>query len=204
MRPNAGRFALTAVLFLVLVLVSGCIFVPSWWNDHGRAPRMAVLHVHVYDYYTYAPISWAVVELYEESWWSWDYRGSWHVNPAGYVAAHGGYLYDDGRGGPEERDFGVEVSAGGYYPEWYEIELDYWYPAETLSFYMVPWDGCSDCGKPVEGEPPEIHDHDLPAGRVRVGEPDVIEADDPAAVEMEGTSDFGTGRPAGAGEDSID
>ncbi|MFH1502423.1 MAG: hypothetical protein ABIG03_05185 [Candidatus Eisenbacteria bacterium] len=175
MRPKAIRTAVAAVLFLVLVLLAGCIVVPVWWDGHNRAPRMAVVHVHVYDYYTYAPVSWAVVELYEESWWSWNYRGAWPVNMTGYTAAQGGYLYDDGSGGPQERRFGVEVSAGGYYPEWHELELDYWYPVETLSFYVVPWDDCAICGEPVEGQPPEIHDHDLPEGRVKVGEPDAVD-----------------------------
>jgi hypothetical protein len=181
MKRGILRAAIAAVLFLVLTMSAGCIFVPVWWDDHGYAPRMAVVHVHVYDYYTNAPVSWAVVELFEESWWDWDYRGSWPVNMAGYTAAQGGYLYDDGDGGPEERHFGVEVSASGYYPEWYEIELDYWYPVQTLSFYLVPWDGCTDCGRNVEGERADVSEHELPGNRVKVGEPeagDGLEATD--------------------------
>ena len=189
MRPKAIRVVAATVLFLVLLSASGCIFIPVWWDDGHRVPRMAVVHVHVYDYYTYAPVSWAVVELYEQSWWNWNYRGTWPVNAAGYTAAHGGYLYEDGRSGPQARRLGVEVSAGGYYPEWYEIELDYWYPAETLSFYMVPWDGCGICGEPVDGEPPAIHDHDLPDDRVKAGERDAVEVDDSADTGGVGSGD---------------
>lgn len=172
MRRNASKVGLAAVLFLVMLLASGCIVMPVWWNDYHRTPRMAVVHVHVYDYYTFAPVSWAQVELYEESWWNWDYRGTWQVNSAGYTAVQGGYLYDDGDGGPEDRDFGMEVYAAGYYTEWFEIELDYWYPAETVSFYLVPWSDCGDCVEPLEGEPPELPERDLPADRIRVGEQD--------------------------------
>jgi len=184
MKPYASRFALAAALFLALFLVGGCIVVPVWWDDdHGRAPRMATMHVHVYDYYTYAPISWAEVELYRESWWTWDYLGTWHVNSSGFTSVNGGYLYDDGDGGPEELDFGLEVYAAGYYPEWFEIELDYWYPSETISFYLVPWDGCGDCWTPLEGEAQQTSERGwkLPDGRVKIGEPDEIEPD--SAVE---------------------
>lgn len=189
MRPNAKATALAAVLILVLLVGSGCIVVPVWWNDHyNRAPRMSVVHVHVYDYYTYAPISWAVVELYEESWWSWNYLGSWHVGPTGYVSASGGYLYDDGDGGPEDKNFGIEVYADGYYPEWFELDLDYWYPTETVSFYLVPWYGCGDCWRPIEGQAPELPEWDLPDGRVRVGEHDGVGASD---LEPDGEAEAG-------------
>jgi hypothetical protein len=131
--------------------------------------------VHVYDYYTFAPVSWATVELYEQSWWDWNYRGTWQVNSAGYTAATAGNLYRDGRGGPEERHLGVDVGAVGYYPEWYEVELDYWDPTVTLSFYIVPGADCGDCGRPVDGERPEIPDQDLPENRVKVGGPEPVD-----------------------------
>ncbi len=169
MRPNARVAALAAVLLTVVLLGSGCIVVPVWWNDHyDRAPRVSVIHVHVYDYYTYAPISWAVVELYEQSWWDWDYVGSWHVNPGGYTAVQGGYLYEEG--GPNDRDLGIKVYASGYYTEWFELSLDYWYPAETVSFYLVPWADCGDCWRPTEGQVPDLPKWDLPGDRVKVGD----------------------------------
>ena len=175
MRPNAVKSMAAAMLFLVLAVTSGCICNPVCPGGPGASPRPAVVHVHVYDYLTYAPVSWAVVELYEQSWWNWNYRGSWHVNGAGYTAAIGGNLFYDDCGGPEERHLGVDVSAAGYYPEWYEVELDYWDPTVTLSFYVVPWADCSDCGRPVEGERPDIPERELPEGRVKVGEPEAVD-----------------------------
>lgn len=137
MKPTVKRSTLAAVLVLVPLLFSGCVMWPCWWCDYDRAPRMAVVYVYVYDYFTGAPIPWATVDLYEESWWDWDYCGSWVVGPYGYTPVQGGYLYYDGPG-PDERDLGLRVSAGGYYSEWYELELDYWYPTETLHFYLLP------------------------------------------------------------------
>jgi hypothetical protein len=178
MRCNVRKLALAAALFLAMVLVSGCIVIPVWWDHNDRAPRAAIIHVHVYDYYTYAPVSWAVVELYEESWWTWDYRGSWHVNYSGYTTLNGGYLYDDHDGGPDERDFGIEVYADGYYPEWFELELDYWDSTETISFYLLPWADCGDCWTPLEGEPQETPEEwKLPKDRVRLGEPSESEVE---------------------------
>ncbi len=183
MRPNARVAALAALLVIATAFLSGCIVVPMWWNDHYSAPRMSVIHVHVYDYYTYAPISWAVVELYEESWWDWDYIGSWHANSGGYAYVPGGYLYDET--GRDERSFGVEVYAAGYYPEWFELSLDYWYPVETLSFYLVPWADCGDCWRPTEGQAPDLPKWDLPADRVKVGDPDGMNMDDAEQPDQE-------------------
>ena len=178
MKPTAKKSTLAAALLLVPLLVSGCVVWPCWWCDYERAPHMAVVYVHVYDYYSCAPISWATVALYEESWWEWDYCGTWPVGPYGYVAVQGGYLYDDGPG-PEERDLGIRVAASGYYSEWYELELDYWYPTETLHFYLLPWayrEGGEETGV---GESEELPEGERPSDRVRIGEPrDEATADD--------------------------
>ncbi len=182
MRPNARVAALTALIVIGAAVLSGCIVVPVWWDDHyPSAPRMSVIHVHVYDYYTYASISWAAVELYQKSWWDWDYMGTWQVNSGGYTALQGGYLYDDG--GSRERDFGVKVYAAGYYTEWFELSLDYWYPVETLSFYLVPWSDCGDCWQPTEGVAPDLPKWDLPGDRVKIGGPDDVEVEQPEEAE---------------------
>ena len=172
MRAIAKKFWVAAILLVIPLFVSGCICGPGWWWGDHHHPRMAAFHVYVYDYYTCAPISWAVVEVYEEDWWSWDYVGAWPVNPAGYAAAHAGYLYQDGCGGCEEKDFRIGVGASGYFSEWIEIELDYWRPSETLYFYLLPWYG--PAGRPVEeGDvaPPELPVGERPPDRVMVGEP---------------------------------
>jgi hypothetical protein len=170
MKPTVKKSTVAAALLLVPLLMSGCIVWPCSWCDYDRAPRMAVVYVHVYDYYTCAPISWAAVALYEESWWDWDYCGSWPVSPSGSVAVPAGYMYDDGPG-PDERNLGLRVSAAGYYSEWYELELEYWYPTETLHFYLLPW-GYRDGGEdPQVGEPEDLPESERPPDRVMVGEP---------------------------------
>lgn len=172
MRTIAKRFWIAAVLVVIPLFVSGCICSPGWWWDDHHGPRRATFHVYVYDYYSYAPVPWAVVELYQEDWYDWDYVGAWPVNRAGYAAAHGGYLYHDSCGGCEERDYRVFVGASGYQSEWIQIELDYWYPSETIYFYLVPWYG-RDVGSAGEGdgEPPELPLDERPPDRVMVGAP---------------------------------
>jgi hypothetical protein len=173
MRAIAKRLWVAAVLLAIPLFISGCICGPGWWWGDHRHPRMATFHVYVYDYYTCAPVSWAVVEVYEEDWWDWDYVGAWSVNPAGYATAHGGYLYHDGCGGSEEKDYRILVEASGYQTEWIQIELDYWRPSETLYFYLVPWygrQGESTAGD-VEGKPWDLPPDGGPPDRVMVGEP---------------------------------
>lgn len=179
MRPTVKKALSAAVLVLAATtMLSGCIVcVDEWWCDEHRS-RPATLHVYVYDYFTGAPIPWAVVELYESDWWSWDYVGSWQVNHAGYVWLRAGRLDYDGHGGAESEDFRVVVYASGYYSEDYEIELSYYYPSETLRFYLAPIygqarvepgdvdikvqiDGPAELNEPPEGE--------RPSGRVIVG-----------------------------------
>jgi hypothetical protein len=169
MTPTAKKSMIAAALLLVPLLVSGCVMWPCWWSECERAPRMAVVYIHVHDYYTGAPVSWAAVALYEEGWWDWDYCGSWPVSPSGYAVVQVGYLYPDGPG-PEERDIGLRVAASGYYSEWYELELDYWYPTETLHFYLLPW-GYGGSEEPQVGEPEELPEGQRPADRVMVGQP---------------------------------
>ncbi len=171
MRSTARRFAMVAVLLIAPLMLAGCIVWPCWWCE-SCPPRTATFHVYVYDYYTYVPISWAVVELYEEDWWCWGYKGSWPVNPSGYAAVHGGYLYNHGGGGPDEETFRLIVGASGYCTESVELELDYWYPSETVFFYLVRWYGRGE--DPLEDgkwEPVELPVEERPADRIMVGEP---------------------------------
>lgn len=168
MRAIAKRFCFVAILLVIPLFVSGCIVRPGWWWDDHHQPRRATIHVYVYDYYTYAPVSWAVVELYEEVWWGWDDVGAWQVNRAGHATVGGGYLHPDGG----EEDFLIVVGASGYYTESIEIELGYWYPSETLYFYLLRWygqDGRS--ADENDGEPPEFPVDRRPPDRVRLGEP---------------------------------
>jgi hypothetical protein len=144
MRPTARvslrRFFTAGVLLVSMaVMFSGCIICIEDPFCDGRRPRMATLHVYALDYYTGRPIPWAEVELHEMNWWSWDYQGTWQVNSAGYAAIRCGYFYPDGCGGSEEEDFRVTVYASGYHSERYEIELSYYYPSETLTFYLAPY-----------------------------------------------------------------
>ncbi len=162
------RAALVATL-AVAVSLSGCIVCPWCWECDDRPPRMAMIYVHVSDYYTGAPISWAAADLYESDWWEWDFIGTWEVNGSGRATLYGGYLYDEGDG-PEEEDFKVVVYASGYETLDYTLELDFWHPTETLHFYLLPYYA-------REGEEPDVSGENEPGEdgpdgpRVLVGEP---------------------------------
>ncbi len=169
------RLATVAVLLAVAFLFSGCIVWPCWWCD-TCPPRVATVHVYVYDYYTGYPISWAWVEAYEEDWWDWDYIGRWPVSDAGYAVVRAGYLYRDGCGGPEDEELRVYVNASGYWSEWFDLELDYWYPSETLYFYLVP---CRGEGGADVGGGPQLPAPDRPPDRVRVGAPRALAPPEP-------------------------
>jgi len=164
MRPTARSSFAALTLLVVALLVSGCIVEPDWWWNDSYPPREAAFQVYVCDYWSTMPIQWAVVELYEADWWSWDYRGSWPVNPGGYATIHAGYLYSDGYGGPAEREYRLVVRASGYCSEAVDITLDYYHPWESAYFYLIPWDaGTSTPGvggepaaePPIERRPPE-------------------------------------------------
>jgi len=167
MRLEPRRISLAVALLAIVICSSGCIVWCGWpWCEHAN-PRMAVLHVYVSDYYTGYAIPWATVELYETDWWDDDFLGSRQVDGGGYAQLYGGYLYPDGRGGDEERDFLVRVYASGYCWESYEIELDYYYPSETLHFYLVP---CFMRGEGGDEEAIEVPIDERPPDRIRVGE----------------------------------
>lgn len=175
MRSVAKRFLKAGVLLLVVpVVLSGCIVCIDDVFCDNRPPRMAVLHVYARDYFTGTPIPWAQVELYESDWWTWDYQGTWPMNQVGYVGVPCGYMYYDGRGGPEEEDFRVIVYAPGYSSEGYDIELSYYYPSEILTFYLMPYMGRD--GENVEpGSEPDAGtikgaDAAQSLGRVVIGE----------------------------------
>ena len=177
MRPAVKRFAITGALLLVVpVLLSGCIVCVEDVFCDSHPPRMATLHVYALDYFTGAPIQWAQAELYESSWWTWDYQGTWSMNRAGYVMLQCGYFYYDGCGGAEEEDFRVVVYAPGYNSERYDIELSYYYPTEVLSFYLVPHYACeagdAEPGSADNGareESGETRELVQPTGKVVVG-----------------------------------
>jgi hypothetical protein len=160
MKPTARTTLSALALLLTASLLSGCIVHVEdiWCESHARR---ATLYVYVKDYYSGAPIHWAMVELYESDWWSWDYIGTWEVNDYGYVVVRDGYLGYDGCSGPEEKDFLIVVNASGYYSNDYEIELSYYYPSETLTFYLMPYYG-REAGEDSE-------DAEKRAGRVDVG-----------------------------------
>ena len=171
MRPTA-RVSLAALMLLVALLFSsGCIVQPGWWWDDGYPPREAAFQVYVCNYWTAAPIQWAVVELYEADWWSWDYRGSWPVNPGGCATVDAGYLYCDGCGGSEEREYRLVVRADGYCSEAVDIELNYYHPWESVYFYLVPWYAGS--GEPGAGGEPaqEPPAEKRPPDRIAIGGP---------------------------------
>jgi hypothetical protein len=139
MRPSVKKLvAAGAALLVIPIMLSGCIVcIEDLCGNHP--PRMAMLHVYAVDYYSGVPVPFAQVELYERDWWSWDYQGTWPVNQGGYAGIRCGYLYYDGCGGREDEDFRVIVYAPGYDTEGYDIELSYYYPAETLTFYLMPY-----------------------------------------------------------------
>ncbi len=172
MRPGMRKLWIALILLILPVYFSGCIVCTSFWCDQ-RPPHRAVVHAYVYDYYTGAPIPWAVVDLYEEDWWSWDHVGTWPVNAGGYAQLYGGYLYRDGRGGSQEEDYRVEAYASGYYWEFGEFELDYYHPTESIYFYLVPYPQARERGSDDSESDGRIAlpEGDGPADRVRVGEP---------------------------------
>jgi hypothetical protein len=156
MKATARRIsALLLVAVVVPALLPGCIvwLDDPWCSDYP--PRMATVQVYVRDLYTGAPIPWAQVELYERDWWDWDYIGRWPVSPSGYVTVFGGYLYHDSCGGSEREDFRVVVYADGYYSDFYQVELSYYHPWETLTFYMMPWYGAERPGSQGDAVPDE-------------------------------------------------
>jgi len=182
MRPRAKGFLIAGVLLLVVpLMLSGCIVCVDDVYHGSPPPRMATMHVYALDYYTGMPIPWARVELYESDWWCWDYEGTWPVGPTGYAVIPCGYLYPDGCGGNEEEYYRVVVYASGYHTERYDIELSYYYPSETLSFYLLPA-YARDAGEVVPGtedgtglggaEAPESTEA---RGKVVVGEPEEVE-----------------------------
>jgi hypothetical protein len=177
-RVSLRRFFTAGVLLVSIpMMLSGCIVCIEDIFCNTSPPRAATLYVYARDYYTGAPIPWAEVELYERDWWSWDYQGSWSMNPSGYAAVHCGYFYHDGCGGDDEEDFRVVVRAPGYCSERYEIELSYYYPSETLTFYLAPCaareDGDAESGSRTQSpglEGAVTPETDQPAGKVVVGE----------------------------------
>ena len=176
-RVSLRRFLTAGILLLIIpMMLSGCIVCIQDPYCNAPPPRTATLHVYALDYYTGMPIPWAEVDLYVRDWWDWDYRGVWPVNPAGYTAIRGGYLYYDGCGGGEERDFRVAVYAQGYCSERYDIELSYHYPSEVLTFYLAPCatreaeDADPDLRREAGGlEPADSPEMARPAGKVVVG-----------------------------------
>ncbi len=176
MRPIAKRLLAAAVVLVVVpALFSGCIVCVDDLFCDNRPPRMATLHVYVMDYYTGAPIPWASVEIYERNWWSWDFIGAWPVGGSGYVIVPVGYLYYDGYGGSDEEDFRVVTRASGYYSEEFVIELSYYYSSETLTFYLVPWQGREGDAAGKLDDAPEPTDVFRPEGKVVKGAPDGAE-----------------------------
>ena len=177
-RVSLRRFFTAGVLLLTIpMMFSGCIICIEDPFCNSRPPRVATLHVYALDYYTGMPIPWAEVEVYERDWWSWDYQGTWQVNGAGYAAIRCGYLYPDGCGGSEEEDFRVTVYASGYCSERYDIELSYYYPSETLTFYLASYaareDGDVELGSRRQSaglDGAVTPKADQPAGKVVVGE----------------------------------
>jgi hypothetical protein len=173
MNRDAKKWVFAALLVIVPFIMTGCIvWEDCWWCDHGsRPPRNTSVRAYVYDYYTGAPLTWGFVEVYEDDWWSWDYIGTWGVGPYGYTTIGLGYVYYDGYGGCEEREYRVEAFADGYHSEWVDIRLSYYDTHDTIYFYLAPWyrtDGPpgtgSDVGSKAQGE-------SSGRGSVSVGEP---------------------------------
>jgi hypothetical protein len=179
MRPVAKRYLTAGVLIaLVPVMLSGCIVCIDDPFCDNRPPHMATLHVYVLDYWTGMPITWARVEVSESDWWNWDYLGTWPVGPSGYTTIRCGYLYPDGCGGHEERDYRVIAYASGYCSERYTLELSYYYPSETLTFYLAPCgareaseDGTGSKHNEADAGTTDTSEATSSPGRVVVGEP---------------------------------
>ena len=185
MRPiDNGRHLTSRTVFLMLLIavasipMSGCIvWLDDVWCD-DYPPRMATVHVYALDYYTGTPIPWAVAELYERDWWDWDRISRSPVDGYGQAVLYGGYLYRDECGGADEEDFRVVVYADGYYSDYYQVELSYHHPWETLTFYMLPWYGRDAAAeKPTDEDTPQSEsdyvfpegDAERPHGRIEVG-----------------------------------
>jgi hypothetical protein len=205
MRPIARRSLAAATILLTAALLSGCIVCIEDPCGHDTARRRASLYIYARDYYSGAPIPWAYADLYERDWWDWDYVGTWEVNSYGHVVVRDGYLYRDGSGGRESEDYLVVVGAYGYYTEDYSIELSYYYPSETLTFYLMPAYGrAAGAGQSDEGErfraertpapvlsgPP---DDGHPAGKIVVGDaadeggvPGATSTEEPGSVQGDG------------------
>ncbi len=167
-----ARWTGLAIVIVVPLLLSGCIVCPWCWDYDDQPPRMAMISVTVSDYYTGTPVTWAAADLYEADWWEWDYVGTWPVNPYGHTTLYGGYLYDDGDGGPEDEDFRVVVHASGYETLSYTIELEYRHPAETLHFYLMPYyarEGETERPEAISVE--ELEENGPNGPRVFIGEP---------------------------------
>jgi hypothetical protein len=166
------------LLVLVPVMLSGCIVCVEDIFCDNRPPHMATLHVYVLDYYTGMPITWANVEVSESDWWSWDYIGTWPVGPSGYANIRCGYLYPDGCGGDEEEDYKVVAYASGYGSMRYDLELSYYHPVETLTFYLAPYgareggEGRPDSGLDEAVEDTAGKQETTSPGKVLVGEPE--------------------------------
>lgn len=171
MKRRLIRSVAFTLLLALPLLLSGCVCGWWCWWDNDAPPRRAVIHVYVSDYYTGAPIPWAVVELAEDDWWDWDYLGAWPVNSTGYVTVYGSLLYYEGNGGSEDKDYQLRVSAGGYYTEYYELELSYYHPTESLYFYMAPsYRGTRDgVDASQEAALDPLPEGEGPEGRVSVG-----------------------------------
>jgi hypothetical protein len=200
MKPIARKTLAVVVVLLCAALLSGCIVTieQDWWQEHPR--RTATLYIYLRDYYADFPLSRGYVDLYEHRWSGWEYIGTWEADRYGYVVVRDGYLYCDGCGGEDERDFLVVADAPGYYREDFEIELSYRHPSETLTFYLVPLYGRAEAGA-ISGDDsadvaatPETYrtgadtpgpkaDADRTAGKVVVGEVET----DPVGVS-EGTA----------------
>ncbi len=172
MRPIVRRLVVPAIAVAVTTVMSGCIVCPGAWCD-VEPPREAALHVYASDYWTGAPVYWAEVDLLVAGWPDWDYVGTWLVDRGGYVPVYAGPLFRDGHGGPEGRTYRLEVFAGGYYREWFEIDLDYYYPAETVYFYLYPLHPGREVVPGDDGneERMALPEGEGPPDRVRVGEP---------------------------------
>ena len=185
MRPvDNGRHRIGKTIFLMLLIavasisMSGCIvWLDDVWCD-DYPPRMATVHVYALDYYTGTPIPWAMAELYERDWWDWDRINRTSVDGSGQAVLYGGYLYRDECGGTDEQDFRVVVYADGYYSDYYQVELSYHHPWETLTFYMLPWYG-RDAVPEKPNDEDALHseseyvfpegDAEPPRGRIEVG-----------------------------------
>ena len=166
MRATVKKTCILLLVFAIPLLLSGCICWPCCWSD--APPRRAIIHVYVYDYYSGAPVSWAVAELYEEDWWYWDYIGSWAMDPGGHAVLYGEYLDGGECSDCDSETYRIVVTASGYYGEACEFRLDYYHPSESVYFYLLPYYGREDAGG---AEAPAIPEDEGRLDRVLVGQP---------------------------------